>query len=331
LSTGRRRASQAPVPALTQATKPLNPPRPIKSGGPASTWPHRELYDRVIAALHALPGRFLSPLVIEGVPATDLFTMNTPLGAAIEASVVDSLNALRQLWDPKGAYASYTFVRQAQTFPDVLLKSTDPQATVSVLLGIELKGWFAIAKEGEPSFRYYASGGVCADADLLVVVPWIFDSVISGKPKLLQPIITEARFASEMRNYHWEFLRAAKSEVAQRGVTLASHSGFYPMKAHHYSDRAVNDGGGNFGRIARCGVMNNEVEAILKEPALGIPLFAWQRFLSIFSEKSTEASITRDLSLIETELVKPLQLSETQRDEVLGRIRGILEYLKEQA
>ena len=301
---------------------------PSKSGGPALSWPHRTLYDRVIAALHALPGRFISPLVIEGVPATDLFTMNTPLGAAIEASVVDSLNALRQLWDPSGSYASYTFVRQAQTFPDVLLRSTDPNAVEKILLGIELKGWFAIAKEGEPSFRYNASGKACADADLLVVVPWIFDSVISGKPKLLQPIITEARFAAEMRNHHWEFVRVAKSKTAERGVTLAQHVGTYPMKANQYSDRAINDSGSNFGRIARCGVMNTEVDAILKEPALGIPLSAWQQFLSMFSEKSTETSIAKDLLAIEAKLIKPLQLSPEQRDEMMSHARGILELLK---
>lgn len=326
MSTARQSKGSKPTQVLKN--KQSISTKPSKSGGPELTWPHRALYDRVIAALHALPGRFISPLVIEGVPATDLFTMNTPLGAAIEASVVDSLNALRQLWDPSGSYASYTFVRQAQTFPDVLLRSTDPNAAEKILLGIELKGWFAIAKEGEPSFRYNASGKVCAAADLLVVVPWIFDSVISGKPKLLQPIITEARFAAEMRNYHWEFVRAAKSNTSERGVTLAQHSGIYPMKANQYLDRAIHDSGNNFGRIARCGVMNSEVDAILKEPALGIPLSAWQQFLCMFSEKSTETSIAKELLAIEAKLIKPLQLSSEQRDEVMIHARAILELLK---
>jgi hypothetical protein len=324
LSTARQSKGSKPTQVLKN--KQSISIEPSKSGGPELTWPHRALYDRVITALHALPGRFISPLVIEGVPATDLFTMNTPLGAAIEASVVDSLNALRQLWDPSGSYASYTFVRQAQTFPDVLLRSTDPNAAERILLGIELKGWFAIAKEGEPSFRYNASGKVCADADLLVVVPWIFDSVISGKPKLLQPIITEARFAAEMRNFHWEFVREARSD--SRGVALAPHIGTYPMKANQYSDRAVSDSGGNFGRIARCGVMNSEVDAVLREPALGIPLSAWRQFLAMFSEKSTETTIAKELLAIEAKLIKPLQLSSEQRDEVMSHVRGILELLK---
>lgn len=300
------------------------PSAPQRTGGPPATWPHRSLYDRVIAALHALPARFESPLAIEGVPATDLFTMNTPLGAAIEASVVDSLNGLRQLWDPDGHYASYTFVRQSQTFPDVLLRSTDPNATERILMGIELKGWFAIAKEGEPSFRYVAGVNACAPADLLVVVPWLFDSVLSGKPKLLQPIIVEARYAAEMRNYHWEFLRVTQAATADRGVTLSPHEGVYPSKSDRFSDRANSDAGGNFGRIARYGVITSEVQAILREDALGIPSSAWQRFLSIFSDQVSDESITRKLDLIEQQIVRPFALTEPQRNEVLERVRQIL-------
>jgi hypothetical protein len=312
--------------SATRTVAPAIPEAPKKSGGPQN-WAHRDLYDSVIAALHALPARFESPLIIEGVPATDLFTMNTPLGAAIEASVVDSLNGLRQLWDPESKYASYTFVRQSQTFPDVLLRSTDPAAAERVLMGIELKGWFAIAKEGEPSFRYVASVNACAEADLLVVVPWIFDSVISGRPKLLQPIVTEARYAAQMRNYHWEFVRVTPAPLDERGVVLAGHVGSYPAKSDNYSDRAIKDGGGNFGRIARYGVITDEVKARLNEDALGIPLSAWQRFLSIFSEQSASADVQRKLDRIESDLVAPMQLTAEQREDVLERIRAIVELL----
>jgi hypothetical protein len=50
---------------------------------------------------------------VAGISAVDLFTLNTPLGAAIEQSVVDSLNEVREIWDPDGAYKLYSFVRQA--------------------------------------------------------------------------------------------------------------------------------------------------------------------------------------------------------------------------
>lgn len=303
------------------------PVPPVRTKGPGPTWRHGPLYDRVLAALHALPSRFTSSLVIEGLPVTDLFTMNTPLGAAIEASVVDSLNALRDVWDPESAFASYAFVRQSQTFPDVLLKTSDPTAAERVLMGIELKGWFAIAKEAEPSYRYVAATTACADADLLVVIPWIFDSVVSGKPKLLQPIITEAKYAALMRNHWWEFVRNARSPIAQRGIVSAQHIGSYPSKSQQYLDRAVHDGGNNFGRIARCGVMDAEVQQTLNESALGIPLLAWSIFLSIFADQSSVEDVARRLAALERSLGKPPEMTLEQRQDLLIRIREIAELL----
>jgi hypothetical protein len=72
---------------------------PSRTGGPDASWQHRALYSRVIDALHALPSRFATSLRIAGISATDLFTLNTPLGAAIESSVVENLNTLRELWE----------------------------------------------------------------------------------------------------------------------------------------------------------------------------------------------------------------------------------------
>lgn len=305
----------------------IPPAPPVKTNGPGPTWRHGPLYDRVIAALHALPARFTSSLVIEGIPVTDLFTMNTPLGAAIEASVVDSLNALRDVWDPDNSFASYAFVRQSQTFPDVLLKTSDPTAAERVLMGIELKGWFAIAKEAEPSYRYVAAANACSDADLLVVIPWIFDSVVSGKPKLLQPIITEAKYAALKRNHWWEFVRAARSPIAPRGVVSAQHIGSYPSKSQQYLDRAAHDGGNNFGRIARCGVMDSEVQQVLNESALGIPLLAWSKFLSIFADRSSPEDLARRIASLERSLVKPLEMTLEQHTDLLRRIREIAELL----
>jgi len=104
---------------------------------------------------------------------------------------------VREIWDPNGEYKLYNFIRQAQVFPDVRLETTAPDVPEAdrVLMGIELKGWFVLAKEGEPSFRYRASPAVCASQDLMVVYPWTLDEVVSGRPKLLRPFIEEARYA----------------------------------------------------------------------------------------------------------------------------------------
>jgi hypothetical protein len=59
---------------------------------------------------------------LSGLSATDIFTLNAALGATIEDNVVKTLNEIRSVWDPEGGYKLYGFMRQAQTFPDVLLK-----------------------------------------------------------------------------------------------------------------------------------------------------------------------------------------------------------------
>lgn len=277
------------------------PAAPVRTGGPDSTWPHKLLYDRVIDALHALPSRFRTSLRIAGISATDLFTLNTPLGAAIESSVVENLNDLRELWDPDGKYEVYSFVRQAQVFPDVRLQTTAPGVAAAdrILMGIELKGWFILAKEGEPSFRYKASPQVCSPQDLLVVYPWGLDEVISGAPRLMRPFIEEARYAAEHRNHYWTVLRGVTgtdAEVVQASVTTP-----YPTKGDKFNDEPRKDQGKNFGRVARGGLMTDFITALLEQPVSGIPARHWQAFLRIFAEGVEGDVVERKLKAMRTE------------------------------
>lgn len=267
---------------------------PIRSKGPAAHWPHRALYDRVLSALHALPARFRTSLRVAGISATDLFTLNTALGAAIEASVVDNLNALRDLWDPEGKYEIYSFVRQAQNFPDVRLETTAPGAADKVIMGVELKGWFLLAKEGEPSFRYKAAPQVCAVQDLLVVFPWGLDEVISGVPRLYRPFVEEARYAAEWRNHYWTTLRGKTGPETQ--IKPATHTTPYPLKGQKFNDEAVNDQGKNYGRVARGGLMEQFIELLLQERISGIPAKNWQDFLKIFAEGVTDKQVESKLA-----------------------------------
>ncbi|MBU9569692.1 hypothetical protein [Burkholderia multivorans] len=278
--------------------------QPTRTNGPATDWQHRALYDRVLDALHALPSRFRTSLRIAGISATDLFTLNTPLGAAIEASVVENLNDLRELWDPDGHYEIYSFVRQAQVFPDVRLQTTAPGVPECdrIIMGIELKGWFILAKEGEPSFRYKASPSVCAPQDLLVVFPWGLDEVISGAPKLLRPFIEEARYAAQHRNYYWSHLRGA--EGADASIQTASHTHPYPIKGDKFNDEATKDKGKNFGRVARGGLMTEFIDLLLQQPISGIPAVFWQTFLRIFSEGAEDDKIEKKLSAMRDEAEK---------------------------
>lgn len=294
---------------------------PTRLDGPAKTWKHRELYNRVVKALYALPWEFDTDINIVGIRVTDLYTFNSALGAAIEQSVVENLNKLRPVWDPDDEYRLYRFVRQAQVFPDVRLQSGAPGGAHDIIMGIELKGWFAMAKEGEPSFRYTVSTKVCAPQDLLVVYPWILKEVISGTPMLLQPFIEEARFAAETRNHYWRVERGRTGDAAK--VIEPPTTSYYPAKGENYNDRAGSDAGKNFGRVSRGGgIMDSYIASLMKEPVSGVPLGAWQQFVLIFSESQTTEGIEARLSRLRTAF--PPDLSGREQD-IVDRLIEALE------
>lgn len=247
--------------------KPRKPKRAEPTG-----WKHYDLWKRVCEAILALPIHFKSQTVIEGMLATDIFTLNSALGATIEEQVVATLNALRPAWDPDKKYQTLGFVRQTQTFPDVLLrKRTDGQ---EIILGIELKGWYILAKEGEPSFRFTANAKACNPWDLIVVVPWALSNVLAGSPIVYPVFIDLACYTAEQRNYYWQYEREA---TGRRDITLAAGATTYPVKSDKISDKAE-DPGGNFGRLARYGIMEEFVKATMRTPVRGVPAIEWLAF-----------------------------------------------------
>ena len=143
------------------------PPEPTRQL-PDSSWEHNELYVKVREAVGSLPIYFRTETHISGIMATDLYTLNAVLGATIEEQVVRTLNLIRNTWDPEGRYSLFSFIRQPQTFPDVRLRKTGSDETI---MGIELKGWYLLAKEAEPSLGFQVTSAACAPQDLIVVVP----------------------------------------------------------------------------------------------------------------------------------------------------------------
>ncbi len=243
---------------------------------------HYRLYKDVREAIASLPIYFRTETHISGIMATDLHTLNTVLGATIEEQVVRTLNLIRGTWDPDGKYALYSFVRQAQTFPDVLLRKA---SSSEILLGIELKGWYLLAKEAEPSLRFQATAAACARRDLIVVVPWVLESVISGAPILFEPFIESARYAAEYRNHHWQFVRKAKLDSS---IEIPENITPYPAKAEQILDKPVSDAGGNFGRLARTGMMDSYIAKLNDVHLCGIKAIHWRRFLKAFQESTTD-------------------------------------------
>lgn len=243
------------------------------------------LREGVVRALRAVPMHFASTINIEGLSAIDLFAMNTLLGGAIEDQTVVTLNATRAIWDPEGRWADYEFKRYAESFPDVRLERNGNDNSPP-LIGIELKGWYLLAKEEMPSFRFKAAANAMTIWDLIAVFPWSLSNVISGTPKLESPYIEQAKYAADLRTYYWEHRNPNALPVEHPNT----HP--YPEAGSSYSDIVHDDRGGNFGRIARIhGLMDDWVKETMKIALAGIEAKWWVRFLKLFDERGDEESI----------------------------------------
>lgn len=272
---------------------------------PDPTTKRGKLAQNVRDALAALPAHFTSRTFIEGLEAGDLFSLNSMLGGSIEIQVVQTLNRLRAVWDPDEEWEEYSFVRSAQTFPDVRLVTSSPARVAAgeeVGLGLELKGWYLLSREGEPSFRYTVSRDACDVHDLLVVVPWHLSNVLAGDPVVYAPYVESARYAADMRNHYWTTERREGDErkadqAVEQGKTpkqlpenyydIRSPEGLHPYPAPKTktADVAVNDGGNNFGRVARAsGLMDDYVEGSLRARVAGIEARHWVAFFRAYAE-----------------------------------------------
>jgi len=180
---------------------------------PDTIWQYFDVWDSTKSLLYSIPNHFQSDLSIRGVNVTEIFSVGALFSGILETQIVETLNRMREIWDKDAKYFPYSFVRQPQNFPDVLLIRTaggEEPKSKDILFGIELKSWYILSKEGEPSFRYQITPAACADADLLVIVPWILSDVVSGAPKLFQPWIESARYVAEYRNFYWQEIEKAK-------------------------------------------------------------------------------------------------------------------------
>lgn len=269
--------------------------------------PLTKLSAGVRATLMALPGEFKFDHSVSGVAATDLFSLNTFLGAGIELEVVRTLNALRPIWDPESKWSTYRFERSSQAFPDVRLVDQASNSALPIALGVELKGWWMLAKEGVPSLRYEVAPEACASHDLVCVVPWYLSSAVSGRAEVAEPWVESAKFAAEWRDYWWANVRDTQSDP---GLIYPTDAAPYPAKADHVSVKPKVDGGGNFGRLPRCKpLMDSFIKQTMSVPILGISTEAWVKFLKLHKEGSAS----------EEAIVESLERQLSKRDEKVGR------------
>ena len=255
------------------------------------------LVRNVTDAISALPVYFRTATRIEGLDGGELFNLSAVLGSAIEVQVVETLNRVREVWDPDDRWPRYRFVRSAQTFPDVRLQAHGRGGAVDIALGIELKGWYLLSKEREPSFRYTVTPSACAPQDLLVVVPWHLKNVLSGEPVVYEPYIEQARYVAEFRNWWWTNIRETSDTLNQRQVNPPNEEvGPYPAPKVRTADHPVKDGGNNFGRVARlAGLMDDYTSSLRAQPIAGIPADHWILFFKRHAEANDPAAILNHL------------------------------------
>ena len=259
------------------------------------------LVGNVRDALGALPVYFRTATRIEGLDGGELFNLSAVLGSAIEVQVVETLNRIREVWDPDDRWPRHRFVRSAQTFPDVRLQAHGQDGVADIALGIELKGWYLLSREREPSFRYTVTPAACAPQDLLVVVPWHLKNVLSGEPVVHEPYIEQARHVAKFRNWWWINARKTSDTPDQRQVKSPDENvSPHPTPKARIADRPVKDGGNNFGRVARLPDLMDDYTATLRSrPIAGIPADHWIVFFKRHAEaKDPEeilAHLTRDL------------------------------------
>lgn len=233
-----------------------------------------------------------------GILATDLFSLNTLLGSMIENKVVSFLNAHRHLWDD-GKWNEYHFIRSNESFPDVrLVKKGDNR---DIILGIELKSWFILSKEGEPSFRYRTASEACDKGDLLCIIPWYLSDAVCGNPVLATPWVYSAKAAAEATKRYWIYERQTDKPMTlqERGLEVPSGVRPYMENARDKTNyKPVNDGGNNFGRLARTGIMSDFVEETLLIDILGIPANNWRLFLKAHTDSCSLQDIQKKIGSI---------------------------------
>lgn len=129
------------MPQENKSTLPLIQPQ---RKFPKNEWNHYNVWDRVNNLIYSLPNYFETDLIIKGINATEIFSIGSAFTTIIDSQVVDILNRHRSIWDPENEYSNYMFVRQSQTFPDVLLRNIENEK--DILFGIELKSWYVLSR-----------------------------------------------------------------------------------------------------------------------------------------------------------------------------------------
>ena len=113
------------------------------------------------------------------------------VGNMIEYSVVDLLNA--RSWNGLGKW-----IKQDPGFPDAVFQSK----LVLPNPGIEIKAWFPLATEITARFKDSVKSFMDNNIDMALIA-WLPESIIWGRPKIIDVLVTSGRSVAEARDSHY--------------------------------------------------------------------------------------------------------------------------------
>ena len=126
----------------------------------------------------------------------------------------------------------------------------------------------------------YGFVGDVEKVDASLLSDLIYKGVV---PVMDEPYVEQAKFASDMRTYYWNHRRGDNSK-RDCGIHHPNTTP-YPKPGTQYVDVPNQDGGGNFGRIARVdGLMVDWVNESMDTLMAGIEAKYWVSFFKLFSE-----------------------------------------------
>ena len=118
---------------------------------------------------------------------------------------------------------------------------------------------------------------------------------------MLFPYIELGKYAAEYRNFRWMTARENSTRSTSIVRPPEVYRRPYPQSKVEASDKAENDKGNNFGRIARSGLLDDYLLKIKAIDYLGIKVSHWMKFFRVMSENRTSEEIDRQLDgILET-------------------------------
>jgi hypothetical protein len=161
------------------------------------------------------------------------------------------------------------------------------------------------------------------------VIPWLLSEVISGTPKLLTPYKELARYAAEYRNYYWQKSRIENNENPNIHRPPQESRYPYPDSKREASDEAEEDKGGNFGRVARSGIIDSYTVSIKSQDYLGVKIAHWIQFFKAISETSTDIQIDKQIQRLKAQIQVESSSSDEEKLEYQAAFLEVVGQLEE--